>query len=59
MRSETSQKPQPAKTSLTDKILAFCGSGRFGVREAIAAAQTAEQEAEKPEIKPAQLKKAA
>ena len=38
MRSDTTQRIKPAKTSLTDQILSFCASGRFGVREAIAAA---------------------
>jgi len=35
-------KIKPAKRSLTDRILTFCASGRFGVREAIAAATTSE-----------------
>ncbi len=38
MRSDTTQKMKPTKASLTDQILSFCASGRFGVREAIAAA---------------------
>lgn len=38
MHSEGTGKPKSAKRSLTDRILALCASGRFGVREAIAAA---------------------
>ena len=38
MHSDTTQRIKPAKTSLTDQILSLCASGRFGVREAIAAA---------------------
>ncbi len=38
MRSNRTQKMKPTKASLTDQILSFCASGRFGVREAIAAA---------------------
>ena len=38
MPSEGTFKPKSSKRSLTDRILALCASGRFGVREAIAAA---------------------
>ncbi len=38
MHSEGTCKPKSANRSLTDRILALCASGRFGVREAIAAA---------------------
>jgi hypothetical protein len=38
MHSEGTFKPKSAKRSLTDRILALCASGRFGVREAIATA---------------------
>jgi hypothetical protein len=38
MRPEAmSKSTKPAKPSITDRILNFCASGRFGVREAIAA----------------------
>jgi hypothetical protein len=40
MRPETTPKPKPAKSSLTDSILTLCTSGRFGVREAIAIVTT-------------------
>lgn len=55
MRSDTTQKIKPTKASLTDQILSFCASGRFGVREAIAAATKPESPSvlkpEKPEDK--------
>lgn len=38
MHPEGTCKAKSAKRSLTDRILALCASGRFGVREAIAAA---------------------
>ena len=38
VQTEETSKPRPVKRSLTDRILALCASGRFGVREAIAAA---------------------
>ncbi len=44
MRSESILKAQPGKDSLTDQILKFCASGRFGVREAIAAAKMRKKE---------------
>ena len=37
-------KDVPRKDSLTDRILKFCASGQFGVREAIAAAKMDEEE---------------
>ncbi len=37
MHSAGTFKAKSAKRSLTDRILALCASGRFGVREAIAA----------------------
>jgi len=41
MRSGTIVKPtKSVKPSVTDRILTFCASGRFGVREAIAAVTT-------------------
>ena len=43
MCSEMS-KDVPRKDSLTDRILKFCASGQFGVREAIAAAKMDEEE---------------
>jgi hypothetical protein len=38
MRTNVASKPKLPKRSLTDSILKLCASGRFGVREAIAAA---------------------
>jgi len=38
MQTEETFKSKPTQRSLTDRILALCASGRFGVREAIAAA---------------------
>ncbi len=38
MPSAGTFKAKSANRSLTDRILALCASGRFGVREAIAAA---------------------
>ena len=43
MRSEIKAKPKIPKPSLTDSILQLCASGRFGVREAIAAATEQQQ----------------
>lgn len=41
MRANNGTKPDKLiKPSVTDQILRFCASGRFGVREAIAAATT-------------------
>lgn len=41
MRTNNDAKPtKMIKLSVTDQILRFCASGRFGVREAIAAATT-------------------
>jgi hypothetical protein len=39
MQTEETFQPDPEKRSLTDRILTLCASGRFGVREAIAAAE--------------------
>jgi hypothetical protein len=48
MRSGTIEKPiKPVKPSVTDKILNFCASGRFGVREAIAAVTTPKEKMKK------------
>ncbi len=44
MCSEPISKDTPRKDSLTDQILKFCASGRFGVREAIAAAKMRKKE---------------
>jgi hypothetical protein len=38
MQPTGTAKAKSAKRSLTDRILALCASGRFGVREAITAA---------------------
>lgn len=38
MRSGTMSNSNQEEDSLTDQILRFCASGRFGVREAISAA---------------------
>ena len=53
MRSDTTQKMKPTKASLTDQILSFCASGRFGVREAIAAATKPESPSVTQPEKPA------
>jgi hypothetical protein len=50
MRTHTSAKPKASKRSLTDSILTLCASGRFGVREAIAAA-THNQPQQQPEVR--------
>jgi hypothetical protein len=48
MRSGTIEKPiKPVKLSKTDKILRFCASGRFGIREAIAAVTTPKEKVKK------------
>jgi hypothetical protein len=39
MRAQAGSLAQLTNTSLTDVILALCASGRYGVREAIAAAR--------------------
>jgi len=38
MQTEEPCKSKSAQRSLTDRILTLCASGRFGVREAVAAA---------------------
>ena len=43
MRSRTTTDSKIQKPSLTDSILKLCASGRFGVREAIAAATDQQQ----------------
>jgi len=43
MHSGTTADPKIQKPSLTDSILKLCASGRFGVREAIAAATDQQQ----------------
>ncbi len=53
MRSNTTQKIKPTKASLTDQILSFCESGRFGMREAIAAATKPESPSVTQPEKPA------
>ncbi len=49
MRSGNDVKPnKTVKPSVTDQILHFCASGRFGVREAIAAATTPKRPKKSP-----------
>lgn len=56
MRSGTVVKPtKTVKPSVTDQILNFCASGRFGVREAIAAATTPKSKTKKHPLKQDEL----
>jgi hypothetical protein len=48
MQTEETFQPDPEKRSLTDRILTLCASGRFGVREAIAAAKQLGKSQESP-----------
>lgn len=47
MRSGTMYTLHTDELSLTDEILTFCASGRFGVREAVAAAMISRNEAKR------------
>jgi hypothetical protein len=52
MRTDTMAKSaKPTKPSITEQILNYCASGRFGVREAIAAATTQRSETKRPPMK--------
>jgi hypothetical protein len=54
MRSEMMTKPKSRKLSLTDSILKLCASGRFGVREAIAAATQQQRQRREVSFEPNQ-----
>jgi len=51
MRSGATSKPKSTKYSLADWILTLCASGRFGVREAVAAAIARRRKTKGPPVR--------
>lgn len=58
MRPGATSKSKTAKRSFTDRILTLCASGRFGVREAIAAVTKSEHTTKEQPTRPQTPEKA-